>query len=411
MSDLKRKKIDDLFRESLGNPKIEFDETHWWEMENKLRNDKKRRRFFYFTIATVSGIAATVLIALLFWPGDTQVTKNTIKVSKIQKPTPDKKEGNSISKVTVDSIESDILKKLKGDYSTPFSKNNVSLKTARGFRNVDTAATNQNPISETTHLAQSNNEQKSSGQAAQQPVAGQQIQKLTDSSTLSNNTNNTIKKADSSSSRLAKTVKKFKPSIILSATAAPGVSSVNSFQSGNLDFGGGLLLTVSVAPKLSFTTGVTLARKKYDSGFEYYNPNSSYKFPVDPQDVSADCQVIDIPLNANYTLYNKKRNSLQLSAGLSSYLMLKEKYDYSYADPNVKWPASYQVRNKNQHFFGIGNLSVIYQRQINPVTSIGIQPYVKLPLTDIGYGNVKLLSTGAAINLNINISKLSTGKK
>jgi hypothetical protein len=205
-------------------------------------------------------------------------------------------------------------------------------------------------------------------------------------------------------------VSKFKPSIILSMSAAPDLSGVNSLRDDKLGFNGGLLATLTLSPRLSLTTGAGLAEKIYGTSFSNYKPYTNYKFPVNPEYVNANCRVLDIPLNINYSFLKNAKSNFELSLGASSYLMLTEKYDYTYAGTYTKGPRSYQVRNLNQHYFSVGNLAIAYQRKLNANTSVSIQPYFKLPLAEIGYGNVKLLSTGVAFNLNMNLSTI-TGKK
>jgi len=114
--------------------------------------------------------------------------------------------------------------------------------------------------------------------------------------------------------------------------------------------------------------------------------------------------VLDIPLNLNFKVFEGKRNSIAVSTGLSSYLMLKEKYSYTY-NSTYPGPADYEVRNQNQHYLGIANLGVAIQHKINNKFSISARPFIKIPLTDIGYGNSKLSSTGVAVSVNMNLFK------
>jgi hypothetical protein len=167
---------------------------------------------------------------------------------------------------------------------------------------------------------------------------------------------------------------------------------------------GGLAVTLAVLPRLSFSSGIAYAKKIYETDFDHYKPYTNYKFPVKPLSVNADCRVLDVPFNVNYAIWDKKDYSIQLTAGASSYIMLDEKYHFSYQDPNAKSPKNYEVKNKNRHYVGIVNLAANYQKRMNNKVSLGVQPYVKLPVTEIGYGNVKLESGGVSLNLNYNLS-------
>lgn len=198
----------------------------------------------------------------------------------------------------------------------------------------------------------------------------------------------------------------------MSVTAAPDLSAVNSFSNSRQGWGGGLLATVTISPVLSVSTGLQLARKIYQTGFYNYKPVTTYVFPAAPSTVDADCRVLDIPLNLNYAVWKKGSNKIEVSGGVSSYFMLEEKYDfkYNYKKPGMRYPGHYEVRSGSNHLMGVGNIAVSYERKLNNKAGIAIQPYVKLPMTDIGFGNVKLFSTGISANLNINLSEV-VGRK
>ena len=83
--------------------------------------------------------------------------------------------------------------------------------------------------------------------------------------------------------------------------------------------------------------------------------------------------------------------------------MKKESYDYEYSynygpTTNKDW----EISNQNSHYFSIGNLSVGYERKINKKISFQVEPFIKLPLAGVGYGKVKLLSSGVFLSLKYN---------
>jgi hypothetical protein len=189
----------------------------------------------------------------------------------------------------------------------------------------------------------------------------------------------------------------------LSVIYAPALNSVNNFSNTRVGSDVGLLLTVGLSKKWSLTTGAIYAKKLYESNFNDYNPVNKASIPFTPETIYADCRVLDIPLNVNYTLVNKGKNTVSVGTGVSSYLMLKEDYQLRYnREAGVK-DYTYSIRNQNKHIFSILNVEAKYERRINDKFGIGLQPYLKVPLSDIGYGNVKLQSLGMAVNFNFNI--------
>lgn len=193
----------------------------------------------------------------------------------------------------------------------------------------------------------------------------------------------------------------FKPTFALSFVASPDVNSVKGF-SQKVGTNAGILLTVGVARKWSITTGAIYADKPYLANFANYT--TAYKFGTNPESVSASCTVLDIPINVGYLVYNKGVNKFSLGTGLSSYFMLRENYTFNYAGGSSGGPATYDIRNKNQHILGILNLNVTYQREISSKFGVAVQPYYKIPLTGIGYGQVNLKSAGVAVGVTWNIN-------
>jgi hypothetical protein len=149
------------------------------------------------------------------------------------------------------------------------------------------------------------------------------------------------------------------------------------------------------------TTGALYANKYYNSrgdGAGNYGANNH------SLQINALCNVIDIPVNLNYKILTKKAFSVSLNTGLSSYIMLKEKYDYVYSESGyTESTVSMEIRNQNKHMFGVANVALSFDRRISPQLSLGVQPFMKVPLTGIGYGKADLKSTGVSFSLNMGL--------
>jgi len=192
------------------------------------------------------------------------------------------------------------------------------------------------------------------------------------------------------------------------ALTVVGASEYNSVASaGNAKSGTnvGLLFSAGVFNKLSITTGANYSTKPYNTDIANYH--TAYTFKVDPSQIEADCRVLDIPINVDYQLYNKNRNKFSIGTGLSSYIMLHESYQYYYTDPTTKGPAGFTVPGQGKYFFGIANLQATYTRQVNSKFGLSVQPYMKLPLSNIGYSQVRLQTAGVAVGVNWNINSLT----
>ncbi len=186
----------------------------------------------------------------------------------------------------------------------------------------------------------------------------------------------------------------------LNFSIGPDFSGVgaNSYGTGTFV---GLGFELLILKNLSLMVGVSHSRKKYAVKDEYSAPYPGiWTYGQVPDQVDIACHVLDIPVNIYYSVYQNGKNRFFMGAGLSSYLMLTEEYHFEYFyqnNPNLI--QDYDIRNKNQHYFGIVNLSAGYTRIVNNRWSWQLEPYLKLPIQDIAAAKVRLNSFGALISL------------
>ena len=163
---------------------------------------------------------------------------------------------------------------------------------------------------------------------------------------------------------------------------------------------------MGLSRKFSISTGAIYSVKPYVTNFENYH--TLYHFPTNPVNVTADCRMLDVPLNLGYQIYNRHQNSITVGTGLSSYIMLHENYKFNYANTYYSvGPAQYTVPNSSGYYFGILNLNATFQHQVSSKVGFSVQPYFKLPLSNIGYSQVRLQTTGVALGLTWNLNSFS----
>jgi hypothetical protein len=186
----------------------------------------------------------------------------------------------------------------------------------------------------------------------------------------------------------------------LNLMIGPDFSGVGAGSYGTGTFTG-FGLEIFMGNRFSLMVGISHARKKYAVQDEYTIPYPEYSsYGQGPDNVDIACHVIDIPLNIYYSVFMNGKNRIFAGAGLSTYLMLTEEYHfeydgYVYNDPVI----DYTVKNENQHYFGILNLSAGYSRKMGSRWSWQVEPYFKLPIQDIAAAKVRLNSLGALISL------------
>ncbi len=162
----------------------------------------------------------------------------------------------------------------------------------------------------------------------------------------------------------------------------------------------GLLGEYRINGKWLIQAGVIRAVKYYGARPDQYKiPGYILRQGADLKGISAACNMLDIPFTVRYDFIRKTTGRWFATAGSTSYLMLKEKYDYNYvnnAAPGIKYR---KWEGKTGYYpFGVINASVGYERKLTRRFSLQGEPFVKIPVSNVGYGKVKLVSAGIFIS-------------
>ncbi|MBW4891394.1 hypothetical protein KXQ82_16820 [Mucilaginibacter sp. HMF5004] len=414
--------LDNIFKQRLKEPDsaAEYRESDWDAFEQMLDGEEKKRPVILW-LRIAGGIAAALLLVFgwLYMQTDnaTKPAKQNMAVSPAVKdtanavtittppivnntdnvtPAQDNKSGGGEHQITVGSAKTPYA--VKGGHILAMSKHQPkgrsAILSAHTFRHDTAVLVNDNDVnnkSTVTLAAISNNKIDAYG-----------INHVIDFSELKNDT--VVSATDISTTIKGIQINKHRPQYAIAVLAASNINGVNSFKEAEVGADVGLQFSVSVS-KFTFTTGAVYAKTPYLTPFSSYH--TAYPFVVNPVNVSADCRVLDIPLNIAYQVYSKSGNKFSVGSGLSSYIMLKENYRYNYATPYTYGPQGVNIVNQNQHFLGVLNLNTTYQRRLSSKLSLDIQPYLKIPLTDIGYSRVKLQTAGVAFGLSWNLNSLA----
>lgn len=242
-------------------------------------------------------------------------------------------------------------------------------------------------------------------------------QKTVDASTLANasgrkdiGTADNKKSADVNTVAATKPAVKVKPAgrsvstpatLAVMAIASSDLNGITPLQGGRVGGNLGAMFSVGIK-KWTFSTGAMYSIKPYQEGYEDYH--TSYVFKTPPTSIAANCRMIDIPLNVNYQVYNKFGNKFTVGTGLSSYIILREDYTFNYSNPYAYGPSGFSVVNRNRNILGIMNLDATYEHRIDSRFGIAIQPYYKIPLSNVGVSQVRLESAGVAVGVSWNLN-------
>ena len=107
----------------------------------------------------------------------------------------------------------------------------------------------------------------------------------------------------------------------------------------------------------------------------------------------------ELPLLARYTFNPASKSPFFVSAGMSSYFMKKQQYEYSYKTNMGSMNASWTNDSTFNHVFSILDLSAGVEKRIGKHMNFQVEPYARIPLGGVGFGNIRLSSFG--VNLTV----------
>ncbi|BBE19804.1 hypothetical protein AQPE_3992 [Aquipluma nitroreducens] len=395
--------IDQLFREGLNpeDDRLAYQEADWLELKKRLdRNAQKRRGVFW--LIRLSGVAALILLFFAIRTLLPESQNRIVQQAEVQQ-NDQKQQQKQAQPIVSPEVRKDV-RKAESVSGTLLAQNKplekqlpkklpIHQASENEINNGDTILVNNLNISNTKP------EQKvhRADQATSQPDAVKPVEQkrpATDESLFAPNEKpNEIPEPEHLAHKLT-----------LSVLAAPDYNGVNNLNNASIGDNFGLLVTFKIAKNWSFSTGGVYAKKLYETGFGNYSPSKNIWDEYYPKSVYADCRVLDIPLNISYSLVFGKNTTISFGTGISSYIMLREDYRFSYEEQDSNTAVAYHVVNENQHWLSVLNFQATFERRINSKVSIGLQPYMKIPMSKIGFAGVKLQSLGMAVVLNWNFN-------
>lgn len=190
--------------------------------------------------------------------------------------------------------------------------------------------------------------------------------------------------------------------------AGPDLSMAGSI-SGFYDPGYtiGFMAEYKLSNRLSIRGGLQRSEVRYTAGSNEYTPPAGYwTNGIVADHTTAECLILDIPLSFKYEVVSFSGSALYATGGVSSYIMLNEtyRYDYDYGNNQPELVQEWSENTGTSHWFSNAMVSIGYEINLRQNWSIRAEPYLKLPISEVGWGNVELYSTGSIVSLNYQFS-------
>jgi len=185
-------------------------------------------------------------------------------------------------------------------------------------------------------------------------------------------------------------------SLQIGILAAPDFSSVSSMSGDKPGSSIGLTADYQFAHRWYVGSGLLLDRKNYAAAPQNFHVPQGYDGMPYINYVKGSFSMLEIPLNLRYDFSVAGNTLFFATAGLSSYVATTESCNYYYfPNPSGRQGSkNLHYANRPDYLFSALNLSVGVEMGINNTMSVLVAPYVKVPVRNIGFGQVQLSSVG-----------------
>lgn len=189
-------------------------------------------------------------------------------------------------------------------------------------------------------------------------------------------------------------------SFSIGITGSPDLSTVNKLS--NFDQPGykfGLSLGYAINDQFTVSTGIIQSKVRYNVKSQTYDPYNISNTGFNPSQFFAECIILDIPLNLEYNFFNFNSSRFFAKTGLSTYIMLNEEYQFDYDNYKPGQIEQKTVQSGKAHFMSNIGFSLGYEWDFHNHLSLRAEPFINVPLQNVGWGEVKLYSLGTFVSI------------
>jgi hypothetical protein len=195
-------------------------------------------------------------------------------------------------------------------------------------------------------------------------------------------------------------------SLNIGFTFGPDYTNAGGIENNQIGNNIGLTLGYYLTDKLSINTGFIYSNRFYWSkSHNYFLQQRANITPAPyvrpfaappPIDyINGASNIWELPLTLRYDFAHHNKTKFFANAGLSSYFMMKQTYIY-FLHSNQNQLAAYKISDNQQvnYWFGIADISAGFEAELGKRFSFQAEPFLKLPLRNMGMEDLKLTSYG-----------------
>ncbi|HUQ65789.1 MAG TPA: outer membrane beta-barrel protein [Flavitalea sp.] len=187
-----------------------------------------------------------------------------------------------------------------------------------------------------------------------------------------------------------------KTSLYYGVMAAPDITSIKGQAVKGVGYSAGVIIGYTMNDHWQVEGGAMWSRKKYFTDGKYFSKEKA-QIPANVKInwLDGGCEMFEFPIAVKYNL-SARKNKFFAGAGLTSYIMKKEDYDFSavYGAGGYDYEGYKMYKRSGDHLFANVQLSAGYKYLLTSKMNIRLEPYLKIPLKKIGIGDMPVTSTG-----------------
>jgi hypothetical protein len=194
-------------------------------------------------------------------------------------------------------------------------------------------------------------------------------------------------------------------SLNIGFTFGPDYTNAGGIASNQIGNNIGLTIGYYLTDKISINTGFIYSNKFYWSEAHNYffrqTPNitptaytRNFAAPPPIDYINGASNIWELPLTLRYDFAHYNKTKFFANAGFSSYFMMKQTYIYFIHSGQNQLAYKISDDQQKNYWFGIADMSVGFEAEIGKGFSFQAEPFLKLPLQNMGTENLKLTSYG-----------------
>ena len=157
--------------------------------------------------------------------------------------------------------------------------------------------------------------------------------------------------------------------------------------------------------KLFVRTGVLVTKKIYAAKDKDYNrKGGTWMSNVTFDNINANCKVLEVPVTVGYQIRSNKKINEYVAVGSSSFFMKQEDYLFYFKGQSGNdTTRAAGFKNNSNHYFSSISFSAGIEQKVTRKLSITAEPQIKIPVSGIGFGKIKLYGIGMLLSAKIKL--------